>query len=67
MNNFHSRFSERLSSYLKLRCGLGFDSEDEAFHLKAFDKYMQQRVYTGLLTRDVALCSAARDHSKCFT
>lgn len=55
MNNFHSRFSEQLSSYLKLRCGLGFDSEDEAFHLKAFDKYMQQRGYTGMLTQELAL------------
>lgn len=61
MNNFQGKFGDQLSSYVKLRCGLGFCSEDETFHLQAFDKYVHQRDYTGLLTQELALDFASQN------
>ncbi|MCX6375999.1 MAG: tyrosine-type recombinase/integrase [Armatimonadetes bacterium] len=59
MNSFQSTFSDRLSSYLKLRCGLGY--HQDPFVFQAFDKYVHQRGYTGPLTQELALDFASEN------
>jgi integrase len=55
MKSFLSVFAQHLSDYVKLRRALGFRSEEPAFFLDAFDKWIFQRNHTGPLTQELAL------------
>jgi len=55
MRRFLSVFAERLSAYLELRRGLGFNGESHRHHLEAFDTYLCRRGHTGPLTQELAL------------
>ena len=61
MNNFQSRFSEKLSSYVKLRRGLGFCTVNETFILRAFDTYVYQRGDSEPLAQELALDFASNN------
>ncbi|MBW2174015.1 MAG: hypothetical protein JRF64_05115, partial [Deltaproteobacteria bacterium] len=54
MMDFQSAFAEPLSTYVELRRGLGFQSQTEAYLLRAFDRYVYKRDHTEL-TQDLAL------------
>ena len=58
---FRGVFADRLSAYLELRRAMGFHFETEAFLLKAFDKYVNQRGYQGPLTQELALAFATEN------
>jgi integrase len=55
MKEFQSVFREQLSGYMKLRHGLGFSFQEQAYILHAFDRYVHQRIYTAPLTQKLAL------------
>jgi len=55
MRKFKSTFAERLSAYVELRRGLGLKFEVQSDILRAFDRYLLERDYNGLLTQDLAM------------
>jgi integrase len=55
MKSFPSVFAEPLSAYIKLRCALGFRSEEPAYFLETFDRWICERNHTGSLTQELAL------------
>lgn len=66
MMKFRSAFAERLTSFVKLRRGLGFSFNSQSYVLFAFDRYLVERGYRGPLTQDLAsdFASSRQDISK---
>lgn len=61
MKKFQSKFSARLSDYIKLRRRLGFKSESGEFFLKDFDTYVSKRGYVGPLSQELAVAFATKN------
>ena len=55
MKTFKSTFADRLDAYVKLRRGLGLKFTKQESDLHAFDRYVDERAYEGLLTQELAL------------
>jgi len=55
MKTFQSVFAGPLSAYIKLRRSLGWRSEEPAFFLEAFDRWIFETNHAGPLTQELAL------------
>jgi site-specific recombinase XerD len=55
MKSFQSVFAKHFSAYIKVRHALGFRSEEPAYFLEAFDRWIFERDHTGPLTQELAL------------
>jgi integrase len=54
MSTLHSTFAGRLAEYSKLRRRLGLRFESQDSMLRAFDRYVHERDYRGVLTEELA-------------
>lgn len=61
MKAFQSVFAQYLESYVGLQHGLGLKFSAQADLLHAFDRYVQERDYHGLLTQQLAMDFATHD------